>query len=90
MGLKWPDELRYIGIALIFFAAFAVWVARKAKPNKTLLVTIIIQDILWVIISIIIVVMQPFGLLSTGYWLITAVAIIVLIFAFLQLRNIIT
>jgi len=86
MAVQKPGILLYIGIGLLLFAGFIVWLATRPVINKRLVKIIIIQDWLWVIGSLLILVFQIFGLSWVGYEMILGVAIVVGIFASLQQR----
>lgn len=71
-----------IGLGLLFFA-YTIWIEIKIqRPNKVML--IIIQDLVWVVASIGILVTRPLPISELGYAIITWVAAIVLLFAILQ------
>ncbi|WP_430967475.1 SRPBCC family protein [Spongiimicrobium sp. 2-473A-2-J] len=71
-----------VGIALIYFASTITYEIFKQRPIPILF--IIIQDILWVIGSIILLVSQPFGISITGNYIIAAIALIVFFMAIAQ------
>ncbi|MEK6154697.1 SRPBCC family protein [Flavobacteriaceae bacterium 3-367] len=71
-----------VGIALIYFASTITYEIFKQRPITILF--IIIQDILWVIGSIILLVSQPFGISITGNYIIAAIALIVFFMAIAQ------
>ncbi|MEM7103745.1 MAG: hypothetical protein AAF502_11475 [Bacteroidota bacterium] len=84
MQIPLPYVLVIIGIGLILFSGTLIMAARKSPiPGKDVNM-IIIQDWLWVAVSILIIITQAFGLNSTGYWVIGIVALIVADFAILQ------
>lgn len=65
-----------IGLALIFFAATIIYEMKRQKPIGVLL--IIIQDFVWVIGSIVLLIFQPFEISITGNVIIALVAFVVL------------
>lgn len=72
------------GIFLFLFASFVGFVASQKIIQENLVRTIVILDILWVVTSLGIVIMQVFGLTILGYALISAVAGWVGLMAYLQ------
>ncbi|MEM8969660.1 MAG: SRPBCC family protein [Bacteroidota bacterium] len=70
------------GIALIVFSATIVYEIAKQRPLAIL--WIIVQDFLWVIGSIVLLVFNPFSISSTGMLIIGLVALIVLYMAINQ------
>lgn len=81
-GLEAALPFLIIGIALLIFA-FSILVEIKWQRPK-LVYNIIVQDLLWVLGSIILLLWQPFGISTTGNILIAIVAGVVLIFAVWQ------
>jgi len=67
---------KIIGIALILFALYIFFTIKK--QNRLLVLSIIFQDFLWVIGSIVILIFQPFPISNIGNGLILIVALIVL------------
>lgn len=82
-GLKTQLFFLYLGIALVFFSGTVFYEFKKLR--KRFIELIIIQDVLWVIGSILVL---AFSLVSTStaYWIITIVAFIVGLFALLQYK----
>ena len=79
--------LPILGGGLVLFAVTVLWTA-FSKPVKPMAVkSIIIQDLVWVVGSVIIVVGQFFDLSAIGYELIVVVAVIVGAFAFFQAKG---
>lgn len=86
------QTLPFTGVG-IFLVLFALWVfshSRKVPRQPKGVRWIIIIDITWVIGSLVIIFPQLFGLSSTGYLLIGAVAIWVALMAFLQSKGLST
>lgn len=61
-----------IGIALLFFAATVWFESQRLRP--AFVRWIVVQDFLWVVGSLVLLVLQPFGISAVGNWLIAAVA----------------
>ena len=74
----------WIGIALLFFAGTILYEIRQRRPIAVL--WIIIQDFLWVVGSLVLLVGQPFGVSTTGNIIIGVVAAVVLLMAVNQAR----
>jgi hypothetical protein len=72
------------GIFLFLFAAFVAFVASQKIIREKAVRVIIMLDILWVVASLGIVILQAFGLTILGYVLISAVAGWVGLMAYLQ------
>jgi len=73
-----------IGVALIFFSVTIIYEIRRQNPLGVLV--IIIQDYLWVLGSIILLIAQPFEVSNTGNSIIAIVALVVLFMAFNQAK----
>lgn len=86
MFIEQANLLFYLGIGLLLFAGSICWIASRRVLNKRLVTSIIIQDWLWIIGSVLILLFQLFGLSFLGYEIILIVALIVAIFAILQNR----
>ena len=77
-----PWMLRLIGVGLLLFAAFLVWVARRPAPRASYALLATGADLGWVAGS---AVLLAFPVLSTtGVGLVVGVAGVVLVFALLQ------
>lgn len=87
IGLSEPLALIIIGLGLIVFSAFLFWLKAKTNPPAGLVATVVIQDGLWVLGSVLILLFKPFGMNYAGHLLIGVVAVVVLGFAVLQWRN---
>ena len=73
-----------IGIGLILHGAL-LWFGSQARPvDQTLAWYAIIGDIGWVVISILILFIDPWQFSNGGWWLIAILADIVALFAILQ------
>ena len=77
----------FIGVNLLFFAAFVWYVSSKQLTNKTLVTTITILDILWVLGSLVIVSLDLFDLSKVGNILIGVVAVWIAFLAYKQFIN---
>ncbi|NBA84409.1 hypothetical protein GVN16_01475 [Emticicia sp. CRIBPO] len=82
---RWPFIAT--GIFLFAFALLVFYASYQQVQAASLVKTIIFLDISWVVMSMVIVVSQSFGLSMTGYLLITAVAGWVALMAYLQHTN---
>ena len=87
MNLAVPNSLVYIGIGLFIFAITLFQNAFRKELKSTQIRFIIIQDWLWVIGSLILLIWNPFGISMIGNYIIAGVALIVTIFAILQHRT---
>jgi len=88
--LFWVENesiFRYIGIALVFFSITIVFEIFRLRPF--LIKWIIIQDILWVLGSMFLIVFKPFTISQSGYGIIIIIALIVLFMAINQYRSLI-
>lgn len=65
-----------VGLILIYFS-LTIWYERK-KQRKLAVIWIIIQDFLWVIGSVLLMVLNPFQITQTGNIIIGIIAAIVL------------
>ncbi|MEM1136826.1 MAG: hypothetical protein AAGI07_13395 [Bacteroidota bacterium] len=86
IGLHQHEILMYIGIGLLLFATSVFYEAFAKAVRAKQVKFIVIQDCLWVVGSIVIVIFHLFGLTFTGYLLISIIALIVAAFAFFQVR----
>ena len=86
-NISHPNLFPFIGANLLFFAAFVWFVSLKQLSNKTLVTTITILDVLWVLGSLLIVIFAPFGISSIGNLLITLVAAWIAFLAYKQHLN---
>ncbi|MEO0337839.1 MAG: hypothetical protein AAF242_01365 [Bacteroidota bacterium] len=86
MGISNSIILLIIGLVLLGFAAFILTINNQQVPNTKAIRFIVSQDMLWVLGSVILLVWNPFQMLSLGKGLIAVIAVIVGVFAFLQNR----
>ena len=87
MNLSSPNNLVYIGIGLFIFAISLFQNGFRKELQQKQIRFIIIQDWLWVIGSVILLIWNPFGISTNGNYIIAGVAIVVVIFAILQYRT---
>lgn len=73
-----------VGLVLLYFAA-TIWF-EKSKQRRLAVLWIIIQDFLWVLASVILIVLNPFEVTPTGNSIIGGVALIVLFMGVNQFR----
>lgn len=85
-GLKEQFPFLIIGVVLLLFAGTIVFEIKRQRKKPVY--WIIIQDILWVLGSIVLLFLQPFGISTAGNILIAIVALVVLVFAILQYQGI--
>ncbi len=71
-----------IGIALLLFAGTVFLEVKRQRPKAVRF--IIIQDMAWVAGSLGVVLLRPFSISASGYWIIGIIALIVLAFAVVQ------
>lgn len=76
---------RAIGVVLLFFAGFVF--SQVKKYDVKLVKFIISQDILWILGSAVLLVLQPFGISQTGNYMIGGVATLALLFAIGQIKG---
>lgn len=84
-GVQPHSVFPVLGVLLVLFA---LSIAVEIKKQRALAILwISIQDALWVIGSVIILIWQPFNISATGYWIIDAVAMIILVFFIFQTKG---
>jgi cytochrome c oxidase assembly factor CtaG len=81
-GLEERLPFLVVGIGLLFFAGTILFEVKRQRRNAVY--WIIVQDVLWVLGSIVLLLLQPFGISMVGNVLIATVAFIVLVFAVWQ------
>jgi hypothetical protein len=86
-GVNGPAAFWGVGIFLILFAALVINEGLNTTPGTNRVRLIIVLDVLWVISSIAIIVLQLFGLSVLGYYAITAVGAWVGLMAFIQFKG---
>jgi hypothetical protein len=83
-GVDAPAILALVGVGLLAYAAFLLWVAVQEPLNRRLVLTATILDTAWVIDSAVILLTGWLPLTTAGKWAIALVAEVVAIFAGLQ------
>jgi len=86
LGLSQDVSLRVLGFALIFFAITLLINARRPKVKAFDAWTAVIMDLAWVVGSGALLFIVPFS--TSGKWVVTLVADLVLVFAILQFAGI--
>ncbi len=86
-GIEIGYLLPVIGVNLLLFASFVWMVSYRYIHQLKLVQIIIILDLIWVLASVFIILLEPFEISSASYWVITIVAIIVGFLGFQQYRN---
>lgn len=82
-----PWILRLLGVGLLLFAAFLVWVARRPTPSASYALLATGADLGWVAGSAVLLVLPVPIFSATGAGLVASVAGVVLVFALLQLAG---
>lgn len=77
-GLDKSLAFLLVGLGLLYFS-YTIYKELK-NPNSKAVRFIIIQDFVWVLASIIILVFKPFGITALGHQIIAGVALVVFIF----------
>lgn len=72
------------GLVLIFFSVTIIYEIKRQKPSGVL--SIIVQDFLWVTGSVILLIFQPFEISTTGNSITAVVALIVLFMGIIQAK----
>ena len=81
-----PLVFSIIGIGLLLFVALILYTIKRKNTNYLLLKSIIIQDLIWVIASILLLLFDPFNISFSGKIIVSIVACIVFYFALLQYK----
>lgn len=81
LGFQNAHVLPSIGINLIVFACSILVIIQYYLKHKNLISLIILLDVLWIIGSFILIILQLFALSTKGYWLIGIISCIVGLFA---------
>ena len=76
---------RILGVILLFFAGFVF--SQVKEHNDNLVKFIISQDFLWVVGSALLLLLQPFGISTSGNYMIGGVAALVFLFALGQMQG---
>ena len=88
MGLAGSKILFIIGLGLLPFIGLLLFTAFKQEAHYKLIMSIVIQDWLWVAGSAVLIIFNPFDVRPIGLVLIAVVALFVAMFAILQRRSI--
>lgn len=86
MNFGYPKILLIIGVTLLGFAALVYKTATAKIISEKMVKSIILQDWLWVIGSVLIIVFQAFDINRIGFIIIGVVALVVADFAIFQQR----
>ena len=78
--------LRGVGVFLIPFAAFLLWIARRAGALHGLIRTVVIGNVLWILGSILLLVSGSVSPTGLGTLFVVAQAAAVAVFAWLEYR----
>ena len=84
LGLNNPFILTIIGIVLLVYVPFLVWLANQSPVPNWMAWLVIELDVLWVIGSLILIFTNLVPLTTGGKWAVAITADIVTIFAVLQ------
>lgn|GEM_PF-3736565 len=79
-------SLKWVGAGLLLFATTVVLTAIRKVMNNKQVMSIIVQDMLWVLASLLVIVINAWNLSTLAYWLIGFTAVIVASFGTLQWR----
>ena len=85
MGITDPLSLAIVGVNLVLFALFLVWLIRQPTVPRVLAWAVVGSDVLWVVASAFGLMLVPHTLTGTGVFLIADVAGIVAGFAAAQI-----
>jgi len=86
-GIESVSPFLETGIFLLAFAGFVFYEGRSSHTNASRIRLIITLDTLWVVVSILLLVLQPVAITLIGNVFIAAVALWVAAMAFLQFRG---
>lgn len=78
--------LRAVGLFLIPFAAFLIWLARRADVLRGLVRTIVIGNVLWVLASLLLLLSGWVSPTGVGMAFVVGQAVAVAVFAYLEHR----
>ena len=84
MGLASPIILTMVGILLLLYMPFLVWLANQSPVPHRLAWIVIELDVLWVVGSLILIFTSLVSLTTGGKWLLAITADVVALFAILQ------
>ena len=78
--------LRGVGVFLIPFAAFLVWLAPRTAGLRSLVRVVIAGNVLWIVASLVLLVRERFATTPLGTIFVAAQAVAVAVFAYLEHR----
>ena len=81
--------LRGVGVFLIPFAAFLVWLAPRALESRGLVWTIVVGNVLWVLASVLVLESRRVVPTALGTAFVVAQALAVAAFAYLEYRAVV-
>lgn len=84
LGVANAQTILYLGVGLLLWAAFTVWVLMRPQLERKWVMMIIEGDLLWVVGSILLLVLAGEMFTAAGKWAIIIVGDIVATFAILQ------
>ena len=87
MAIEKTSVLSYIGFALLLFMGFVMYIAYKKDMSAVELKWVILQDWVWVVLSALLLIFNPFGISNLGLGLIFLIALVVLFFAIFQMKG---
>lgn len=84
LGIQSPMIFRCIGVGLVLFAADLVHQASRSQVDTNRAIFSSVGDFLWVLVTLVLLVVFPGVLVPGGFWLVTDIALIVLVFGLWQ------
>jgi hypothetical protein len=78
--------LRGVGIFLLPFAAFLVWLAPRASGLRPVVRVVVAGNVLWIVASLVLLVSERFATTPLGAFFVVAQAASVAVFAYLEHR----
>lgn len=87
-GVTHGASFFYLGLSLVLFSIIVLYVSRQRHIHILYALIISLLDLIWVLASLIILILDPFQFKMTGDVIIAAVALIVLSIAIMQLFGI--
>jgi hypothetical protein len=88
LGIENTSYLTLLGSGLLIFAVFVIGVAYYKSTIKAWVYIVSVQDLMWVLASIWVVLSNPFGFSFFGLVLTSVVALFVGVFGSVQIRAI--
>jgi len=87
-GVNHGASFSYLGLSLVLFSIIVLYVSRQRHIHILNALIISLLDLIWVLASLIILILDPFQFKMTGDIIIAAVALIVLLIAIMQIFGI--